>query len=169
MRKWILALAVLAVVGVVILPSLLRARMSPGETPWIGDTRTVISAQAAYQSANQGFFEGRLSCLSRPSDCIPGYASTGPAFLDPGLTALGTKVGYVRTFHAGPAVSPEEIQAGRASPTSVSCYAYMSTPATPEAGLRSFCGDCTGVVCSTEAGQRPQVTNGQCKGCQPLR
>lgn len=169
MGKRILALAVLAMVVAVILPSLLRTRMSPGTTPWIGDTRTVISAQAAYQSANHGFYEGRLSCLSRPSDCIPGYAPTEPTFLDPALTALGTKGGYVRTFHPGPAAPAEEIKAARASPTSVLCYAYMSTPATPQAGLRSFCGDCTGVVCSTEGGLIPQVANGQCKGCQPLR
>ena len=101
----------LALVGALVvgIPALLRARITSGESPPIGDTRSLHSAQAAYQSANGGFFEGRLECLSTPSLCIPGYGANDPTFLDPYLASLRTKSGYKRFFYQGPPADPKEI------------------------------------------------------------
>lgn len=55
------------------------AGIRANEAATIASIRTIISAQAAYQSANQGLYESRLECLSDPMNCIPGYK--GPPFL----------------------------------------------------------------------------------------
>src|SRR6185295_14113031 len=45
------------VVAAIVIPSLLRARVSANESASIGDVRTVIAAEAAYASANGGFYD----------------------------------------------------------------------------------------------------------------
>ena len=59
----------------------------------------MISGEAAYQSANSGFY-GNLTCLATPASCIPGYTSAGPTFLDSSLASSTTiiKQGYTRTW-----------------------------------------------------------------------
>ncbi len=125
----------LGVVAAIAIPSLLRARVSANESAAIGDLRSVISAQAAYQSANNGFY-GELPCLSAPATCMKGY--TGPQFLDAQLTSLDVKSGYRRAFHPGK-------RATRAR--SLRGYAYTAVPAEPgKTGVRSFCGEGSGVI-----------------------
>src|SRR5882762_3349553 len=80
----LIVVAIIGIIAAIAIPSLLRARVSANEAAAIGDTRTVISAEAAYQSANSGFY-GQLTCMSTPSGCIPTYA--GPTFLDSSLAA----------------------------------------------------------------------------------
>src|SRR4029079_9831614 len=90
-----------AIVAAIAIPSLLRARVSANEAAAIGDTRTVISAEAAYHASASGFY-GSITCLNIPSSCLPAY--TGPTFLD-GVIAGGTTVtknGYVRSFFETP-------------------------------------------------------------------
>jgi len=152
--------AVVVVVLAVAVPSLLRARLSPGEAPWIGDTRTVISAQTAYAAANGGFYDGRLQCLSEPSTCIPGYTRDAPIFLDPALGSLQTKSGYKRFLYPGPPASRDDIASAKASPTSVRGFAYVAAPA--DAGRRAFCGDASGIVCFTPNGTMPKIEDGRC-------
>jgi hypothetical protein len=157
----VLVLGVL--LAVVVVPSLLRSRVQHPEAPAIGDTRTIISAQAAYQSLNRGFFEGRLDCLAQPGRCLPGY--TGPQMLDEALASQRTKSGYLREFVAGPAVDRAKLAASEAplSPSSVTAWAYRSWPERPgDTGARGFCGDSTGIVCATTAGREPDVKDGSC-------
>ncbi|HXY38472.1 MAG TPA: prepilin-type N-terminal cleavage/methylation domain-containing protein, partial [Vicinamibacteria bacterium] len=47
----LIVVAIIGIIAAIAIPSLLRARISANEAATIGDTRTVISAQAAYQSA----------------------------------------------------------------------------------------------------------------------
>ena len=62
----LIVVAIIGIIAAIAIPSLLRARVSANEAATLGDIRTVISAQAAYQSANGGFYEGGLDCLTAP-------------------------------------------------------------------------------------------------------
>src|SRR5262245_57061940 len=74
----LIVVAIIGIIAAIAIPSLLRARVSANESATIGDTRTVISAQAAYQSSNAGYYDQSLLCLNAPSTCIPGYPPTAP-------------------------------------------------------------------------------------------
>jgi hypothetical protein len=132
----------------------------------IGDVRTVVSAQAAYREANQGFYDARLDCLAAPGTCIPAYPRNATPFLDASLASLGAKGGYMRTFVAG---VPAGDAAGEGGPelrsrTSVRSFAYVAVPVSPGfEGVRGFCGDSSGALCFTADGQAPGVgRDGRC-------
>ena len=76
----LIVVAIIGIIAAIAIPSLLRARVSANESATLGDIRPLISAQAAYQSANAGFYEGACSCLTLPSDpaCIPSYPPSPP-------------------------------------------------------------------------------------------
>jgi len=144
-------------VAALAIPSLMRARTSANEAATIGDIRTVISAQAAYEASTQGY--GELACLSAPATCVKGY--TGPAFLDAELASLKDKNGYKRVFQAGkPGPRPRSFQT----------YAYAATPLEAgKAGTRSFCGDSTGRICADPKGAAIVPVGGSCPAtCQTL-
>ena len=50
----LIVVAIIGIIAAIAIPSLLRARVSANESATIGDIRTVISAEAAYHSANAG-------------------------------------------------------------------------------------------------------------------
>jgi hypothetical protein len=124
----------------------------------IGDVRTVISAQAAYQGANGGFFDSRLECLRAPGDCIPGRPANSPRLLDDTLSRLEPKNGYDRSFVPGP---PADGDPATVSRSSVLSYAYIAVPTRPvSSGVRGFCGDSSGAVCFTNGGVVPRILPG---------
>jgi hypothetical protein len=128
------------------------------ESAVIGDIRTVVSAEAAYQAANGGFFEARLECLRAPGDCVPAYSADGPRLLDDTLSRLEPKNGYDRSFVPGP---PAEGDATTVSRSSVRSYAYVAVPTRPgSSGVRGFCGDSNGAICFTADGVVPRVLPG---------
>jgi len=162
------AIPVLGIIAAIAIPSLLRARIAANEASAIGDTRTLISAQAAYQHANGGFYD-TVECLAAPTGCIPNYPATGPKFVGPEF-ATPVKAGYRRSFHPGPAASGSG--AGTSfSRSSLQAYAYVAEPVTPnQTGVRSFCGDASGMVCSVLRGPMPEIVAGSCpSGCAPLQ
>jgi hypothetical protein len=138
------------------------------ESRAIGDVRTVISAEIGYQSANMGYYD-TPACLGAPAKCMAGY--TGPSFLDPELASLSPKNGYRRVFHPGPAPRREELRKAKASPSSLTSYAYVAVPVDPgRTGRRGFCGDASGRICVTSDGAAAPVRNGQCAAdCTPLQ
>ena len=71
--------------------------VSRNESWVVGDVRTVVSAQFAYQAANGGYFDGNLMCLAKPVNCIRGYGNRKPRFLDkPRLVIKGhCQFGYL--------------------------------------------------------------------------
>jgi len=159
----LLLLPIVGIIAAIAIPSMLRARVSANESATIGDTRTVISGQAAYQSANRGYYDGRLECLARPAECMAGYE--GPHFLDEPLASAQTKSGYRREFVPGPAVDASTLSEDSAplSPSSVSAYAYVAWPEQGgQTGTRGFCGDASGVICTTPDGSKPNVTDAAC-------
>jgi type II secretory pathway pseudopilin PulG len=151
--------AAIGAMAAIAIPSLLRARVSANEAAAIGDTRTVISAQVAYSSANGGAY-GSMTCLSQPATCMKAYK--GPNFVDEQLAGLQPKNGYKRAFHGGKAGT---------KPNSFRGYAYTATPVEPgKTGVRSFCGDDTGLICTDAKGAEFTPVGGKCpKGCTPLQ
>ena len=178
MPGWLVAavVCVVAVFGVglvaaIAIPSLLRARVSANEAAAIGDVRTVISAEAAYQRVNGGFYEGRLACLASPAACLPGYPASGSRFVEAALAAEGARYGYEGRLEAG---APAAADPARSSPTSVVTYAYVLRPVQPgQTGVRSFCGDSTGVICFRSDGADIPAAGGSCPrsadACRPLQ
>jgi type IV pilus assembly protein PilA len=154
----LIVVAIIGIIAAIAIPSLLRARVSANESATIGDIRTVISGQAAYQSANGGWYDGNLSCLSQPSTgCIPNYPTNAPTFLDSAIATQIPKSGYNRSFALGGAPSP--IASNISSPTSVASYAYLASPVNNgQTGVRGFGGDSSGVLCFTADGTAPPTT-----------
>jgi type II secretory pathway pseudopilin PulG len=164
----VLFVACIGIIAAIAIPSLLRARVSANEYAAIGNLRTMISAQAAYQNANRGFYDSP-ECLANPQGCIPNYPATAPSFLDPTFPASGTRQGYVYAFHPGPV--PEEFSRAVSSPTSIASYAFTAVPMQRnQTGVRSFCGDDTGMICAYADGPRPAAEVGACPSdCAPLQ
>jgi type IV pilus assembly protein PilA len=156
----LIVVAIIGIIAAIAIPSLLRARVSSNESATIGDIRSVISAEAAYHSANGGFY-GTLDCLLVPSGaaCIPAYASSAPTFIDSQIASLGSKSGYDRAFF------------GTALLGGLSCYVYETTPgAQDKTGVRGFSGDCSGVICYTPDGTPvPKVGGAMDPSCLALR
>jgi prepilin-type N-terminal cleavage/methylation domain-containing protein len=139
----LIVVAIIGIIAAIAIPSLLRARVSANESAAIGDTRTVISGEAAYQSANSGFY-GQISCLATPTTCIAGYPTNGPTFLDASIALAGgatTKQGYARTMTVSAS------GAAGAPVGAVDVFCYQTTPAVAgKTGVRSFGGDSSGVI-----------------------
>ena len=144
----LIVVAIIGIIAAIAIPSLLRARVSANESATIGDIRTVISAQAAYHSANGGWYASNMSCLNVPtgSGCIPSYPANGPTFLDPNIVAQSAKSGYNRIVHVGRLRAREhghlrDQQHGRLRPTP------RRRSRSGQSGVRSFGGDSSGVLC----------------------
>jgi prepilin-type N-terminal cleavage/methylation domain-containing protein len=159
----LIVVAIIGIIAAIAIPSLLRARVSANESATIGDIRTVISAQAAYQSANAGFYDNAMSCLAVTGPlCIPSYPTNAPTFLDSQLGSLLPKSGYARTLQPSGLAVPACIAAGTCSPTSDSGFAYTTSPINAgQTGVRGFGGDASGVLCFSRDGTEPPQVNGQ--------
>jgi prepilin-type N-terminal cleavage/methylation domain-containing protein len=139
----LIVVAIIGLVAAIAIPSLLRARVSANEAGTIGDVRAIMSAQAAFQSAADGWY-APITCLSTPTSCIIGYPTNGPTFADANLTDLTVKVGYNRTFSAGtaPATLPANLVGV------IHGYCYGAVPQTiGQTGVRSFGGDASSRLC----------------------
>ena len=148
----LIVVAIIGIIAAIAIPSLLRARISANEAATVGDIRTVLSSQAAYHSANGGFYEGSLTCLNSPfTGCMPSYPINSPTFLDSQLSSLQTKSGYGRSFAGGTA--PSSINTAIHSGTSVTSYVYWATPISGgQTGVRGFAGDSSGALCFSSDG-----------------
>jgi type IV pilus assembly protein PilA len=157
--------AIIGIIAAIAIPSLLRARISANESGAIGNLRTVISAEAAYQGANAGYYDVP-ACLAEPalSQCLGANAPPSP-FLTPGGVVFDVpKTGYVLRFFPG-----ETVTAAGASPSSLNAFAVVAAPASAQTGVRTFCGDSTGVVCTMSPSEH-EAPGGVCpESCTPLR
>ncbi|HVO10500.1 MAG TPA: prepilin-type N-terminal cleavage/methylation domain-containing protein [Vicinamibacteria bacterium] len=156
----LIVVAIIGIIAAIAIPSLLRARISANEAATIGDIRTVISAQAAYHSANGGFYASTLTCLVAPTGggCIPNYPPNGPTFVDSAIASTQPKSGYARLIQIGPPPAVLPVATGA---DSTGAYAYTATPVVAgQTGVRGFGGDASGAVCFTPTGSAPVVNNG---------
>ena len=153
----LIVVAIIGIIAAIAIPSLLRARVSANESATIGDIRTVISAQAAYQSANGGWYDNNLACLTDPNSCIPNYPSNSPTFLDSQLTSMLPKSGYSRSFVGG--ANPAAFNTAISSAGSTTSYVYFATPTAPgQTGVRGFAGDASGLLCFSTDGNVAATT-----------
>jgi type IV pilus assembly protein PilA len=164
----LIVVAIIGIIAAIAIPSLLRARVSANESATLGDIRTLISAEAAYQSANGGFYDGNLDCLTQPSACIPSYPSNAPTFLDSQLASQQSKSGYNRLFTGGAIPAPLPASS---SVSSVSVYSYDATPVNiGQTGVRGFAADSSGRICFTNNGAPVGASGGVLPAnCQDLR
>jgi len=149
--------AVLGAVGAAPVAGVVRARIAANESAAIGDVRTVISAQSAYQAANGGWYESRFFCLTVRGGCIPSAPTSTPTFLDSQLASLTPRAGYGRTTpEFGPGPFPAD---ATVSATSTGSYVYTATPMVyGQTGVRGFGGDSSGIVCYSQTGVQPTTS-----------
>ncbi len=144
----LIVVAIIGIIAAIAIPSLLRARVSANEAGTIGDVRSIISAEAAFQSAANGWY-GPIACLNVPAPCIIGYPTNAPTFLDATMVALGAKSGYNRTFTDG--AIPTGLPSTLAGVLDGYCYG-ASPSSIGQTGVRGFGGDASGRVCQNIAG-----------------
>lgn len=133
----LIVVAIIGIIAAIAIPSLMRARVSANEATAVGDTRSVISSEAAYHSANGGFY-GTADCLLAPSapGCIPNYSPAAPTFIDSLVASQQPKSGYNRVLDGTPVLG------------GLACFTYSAIPtALGQSGVRSFAGDCSGRIC----------------------
>lgn len=153
-------MGIVAALGLGLMTPVLRAKSVNADVPaTLGDMRTVISAEATYQTVNFGAFD-KLECLHRPSECLAGYQ--GPPFLYGFLEPVRRR--YQREFHPGPAVA---VVPPGGSPSSLESYAFVAIPISDDRvgflyRYPAFCGDSTGALCRTARPGRPAVVRGAC-------
>jgi type II secretory pathway pseudopilin PulG len=148
---------VLGVGAAIVIPSLLRARVSANESAAIADVRTLMAAEDRYRLANRGYYD-TLECLWGPDSCIPGYQ--GPSLIEPRLRLRDAAHGYHRWFYAGPTVRPTPEGASRSS---LAGYAYVAFPERPgTTGVRWFCGDSSGRLCFVRSAGELAIVDGAC-------
>lgn len=144
----LIVVAIIGIIAAIAIPSLLRARVSANEAGTIGDIRSVISAQAAFQSAANGWY-APIACLNVPATCIIGYPTSAPTFADATITATTPKSGYNRSFTPGnvPTTLPTTLA------NVLDGYCYGASPSTiGQTGVRGFGGDASGRVCQNITG-----------------
>lgn len=157
----LIVVAIIGIIAAIAIPSLLRARVSANEAQAIGDTRSVISAEQTYASANCGFFSDLVNLCRNGGNCagigIPGYPTNAPEFVggDLGRTTTYTKSGYDRAWESvGTAPSVDTTRCDASSETD---YCYHSTPTNAGlTGVRGFMGSAAGAIYITLDGT--QVT-----------
>ena len=150
----LIVVAIIGIIAAIAIPSLLRARVSANEAQAIGDTRSVISAEQTYASANSSAFGNIVNLCRNGPGCagigIPGYPAVAPEFLGADLASLGDKSGYTRTFQAGVSVANPS---PNVDPNSLLDYCYHSIPANLGlSGVRSFMGAANGAIFMDPAG-----------------
>ena len=153
----LIVVAIIGIIAAIAIPSLLRARVSANEAGTIGDIRSVLSAEAAFQSAANGWY-APIACLNVPAPCILNYPTNAPTFADSTIVAMTAKSGYNRSFAPGALVSP--MPTGLA--LVIAGYCYGATPSTAnQTGVRGFGGDSSGRVCQNIAGNAECLGTGQ--------
>jgi type II secretory pathway pseudopilin PulG len=153
-------IGIVGMMSAIAIPSLLHARTAAGQASAIGDLRTMVSAQVAYQSANAGYYESNIECLATPAvNCIPNYPATGPSFVGQNLTR-SPRHGY--DFQLFPGSRPDPLDLSTMSPSSVAEFAYLAKPVESGPGRRVFCADQNGIICQWHDGTVPDVSSGRC-------
>ena len=133
------------------------------ENAALGHLRTLVSAQAAYASAN-GLLYGTPECLVKPTGpgCIPDYPTGAPVFVDASCVEA-RRGGFVYMFHPGPRPSAEKIRAANAGAGSLERFAYVAVPAVPgRSATRAFCTDESGAIRVSNDGTMPVIVDARC-------
>jgi Zn-dependent protease with chaperone function len=144
--------AVIGIIAAIAIPSLLRARVAANEAAAIGDARAVLSAETAFREMAGSY--GPIECLVNPKSCVASYPAGGPVFLGK-EQAEAKAAGYERAIVHADAES----------------FVFVAAPLVPQqTGIRVFCADSTGVVCTASSVQEAWAGGGTCAStCSPLQ
>ena len=146
----LIVVAIIGIIAAIAIPSLLRARVSANESATIGDIRTVISAQAAFQSANGGWYDG-IAGLPAPSAALHVHPELPRDRADVPRQRRSAALGRrspATTAPSSPARRPSPLNTAVSGTSSVAAYVYLASPVTQgQTGVRGFGGDSSGVLC----------------------
>jgi len=139
----LIVVAIIAIIVAIVIPNLLRSRISANETNAAGAMRVISTAEAGFQSAafvdNDGDGAGDYGTLLQLAN--PDGAGLTPGFID---SVLGSGVKHGYNF---------SVTVTLGSPAARPTYTCISWPSTPgRSGLRQFFVDDTGVIRYTSDG-----------------
>ena len=126
-----IVVAIIAIIAAIAIPNLLRSRLQSNESGTIGNLKTIVGAETAFNSAN-GQYSADLASLT----------ATTPPFLDGDWT--GVKSGYTYTY------TPDN------TGTTIQDYWVYARPDQPDiSGSRGFGVGSDGVIRWEAAGEDP--------------
>jgi type IV pilus assembly protein PilA len=142
----LIVVAIILIIAAIAIPNLLRAKMAANESSAVGSLRTVISANATYQSTYNHSFAGSLTILGGPNTpnptCVQANLVDEVLGQDP-----ANKSGYSFVYTPGGADPGDNGAGGAPVCGSVLTFGITSTPLQYNStGTRSFFTDQTGVV-----------------------
>lgn len=131
----LIVVAVLLIIAAIAIPNLIRARIAANESSSVSGIRTIMTAEAAYNTAypNIGYSPNLVSLGGSPP-CAP--SSTSACLIDTVL-ASGTKAGYMFNAAGG---TPSALG-------TLTTFGVGAAPLSPNvSGVRRFCGVSDNVI-----------------------
>ncbi len=125
----LIVVAVLLIIAAIAIPNLIRARIAANESSAVSAIRTLMTAEAAYNTAYPNIgYSPDLASLGGSPPCAP--ASTSACLID-SVLATGTKAGYLISATGGtPSVTG-----------TLTTFVIGAAPFSPNvSGVRRFCG-----------------------------
>jgi type IV pilus assembly protein PilA len=116
-----IVVAIIAIIAAIAIPNLLRSRLQSNEAAAIGNLKTLVASQTAYNAAN-GLYTGDWGELTTAAD-------GGPAFLDVDLS-----------------VPTQGYEYALAEADDGNNFTCLATPETENTGIRIFFVDASGVI-----------------------
>jgi prepilin-type N-terminal cleavage/methylation domain-containing protein len=148
----LIVVAIILIIAAIAIPNLLRSKIAANESSAVGSVRTINTAEVTYQSSWGIGFAATLANLGGPAPCTVATAAAA-CLIDPLLsTAPFTKSGYV--FAAVGIYPVNGVLNG---------FEVNATPSVVQTtGVRSFCGDHTGLIQFLASGAAIGTAPGAC-------
>jgi prepilin-type N-terminal cleavage/methylation domain-containing protein len=148
----LIVVAIILIIAAIAIPNLLRARIAANESSSAASTRTIGTAQLAYQNAYPAVgYAATIGALGPSAAACTSPTSTNACIIDYVLSQ-GTKSGYNFT----------SLGATGAPTTQFVTNAYPSTVNTT--GVKGFCGTEDNVVRYISPSTGASVSEATCKG-----
>ena len=132
----LIVVAIILIIAAIAIPNLMRSKMAANEASAVASTRTLVTAQATYNTSYQSYADTLVELGPAPA---AGATSAAAGLIDGVLSAAikGStgKSGYTFDLQATPAVGAETAFTIQTAPTNAG-----------KTGNRNFCTDESGVV-----------------------
>ncbi len=152
----LIVVAIILIIAAIAIPNLLRARIAADESSAAASTRTIGTAQLAYQDAYPGVgYAATIGALGPSAAACTTPTSTNACIID-FVLSQGTKSGYL-FLSLGATGTPT---------TQFVTNAYPKTLDTT--GVKGFCGTEDNVVRYISPSTGSSVAEGVCQGYSPI-